>query len=54
MKRMGAIEQIIDILLKYEDDLSDGYGFYSGSRKDEVLREIAEEVYAAARAADED
>jgi len=54
MERSEAIEQIVDILRKHEDDLSDGYGYYSGSRTDEVLRKIAEEVYTVARSVGED
>jgi hypothetical protein len=37
--------EIIDILLKYEDALSDGYVYYTGEeRLDEILLKIAKEI----------
>jgi NACalpha-BTF3-like transcription factor len=38
------IEQIINILLKYEHKLSDGYQYYS--YEEDVLREIAQNILA--------
>ena len=39
------IEQIINILLKYEHKLSDGYHYYA--YEEDVLREIAQSILAA-------
>ena len=39
------IEQIVNILLKYEHKLSDGYHYYSYD--EDVLREIAHSILAA-------
>ena len=39
------IEQIVNILLKYEHKLSDGYQYYS--YEEDVLREIAQSILAA-------
>jgi len=44
---------IIRILLNYEESLSDGYGFYSGSETQETLIAMAREILAAVKGAQE-
>ena len=44
--------KIIQILLNYEDQLSDGYNYYCGDTKEDVeakLSEIAEKILKAIR-----
>lgn len=41
------IEQIINILLKYEHKLSDGFHYYMDDTDSNVLREIAQSILTA-------
>ncbi|GAG02226.1 unnamed protein product, partial [marine sediment metagenome] len=40
------LRPFVKILLKYEQELSDGYGYYCGSRLHEVLTKLATELQA--------
>lgn len=43
MNKEAKIQESIEILLRHEDELSDGYGYYSEHPKD-TLRRIAIEI----------
>ena len=45
------VRPIVKIMLAYEESLSDGYGYYSGSGTQETLTAMAREVLAAIKTA---
>jgi len=47
MSKKEKIDKIVNILYKYQDNLSDEYGYYCGPAAKETLEEIAESILSS-------